>query len=48
MYPEPPFQINVLTVLLLAMARETYAITVAFLLLVIKGMLVFKCVETGG
>ena len=40
--------INILIVLLLAMARETYAITVAFLLLVIKGMLVFKCVETGG
>ena len=40
--------INILIVLLLAMARETYAITVVFLLLVIKGMLVFKCVETGG
>ncbi len=34
--------ISVLTVMLLAMAREAYAVTVAFLLLIIKGMLFVK------
>lgn len=39
--------IHILTVLLLAMTRETYAVMVAFLLLVIKGMLFLKCAKTG-
>lgn len=34
--------ISIITVLFLAMTREAYAITVAFLLLVIKGMLLLK------
>lgn len=34
--------LSILTVLFLAMAREAYAITVVFLLLVIKGMLLLK------
>ena len=37
---------NILLVLFLAITRETYAITVAFLLLVIKGVLLFKSVKT--
>lgn len=37
--------INILLVLLLAMAREAYAVTVAFLLLVIKGVLLLKCTK---
>ena len=40
--------ISVLAVLLLAMTRESYAIVVAFLLLVIKGCLLFKYVKIGG
>lgn len=40
--------IHILTVLLLAITRETYAVMVAFLLLVIKGMLFLKCAKTGG
>ena len=39
--------LNILIVLLLAITRETYAIMVAFLLLVIKGILFFKYVKTG-
>ena len=38
--------ISIVTVLFLAMAREPYAITMAFLLLVIKGMLVLKMSRT--
>ena len=40
--------ISVLAVLLLAITREPYAIVVVFLLLVIKGCLIFKCVKIGG
>lgn len=35
-------------ILFLAMKREAYAVTVAFLLLVIKGMLLLKCIKLGG
>lgn len=38
--------LSILTVLFLAMAREPYAITMAFLLLIIKGMLVLKISRT--
>jgi len=38
--------LGVLTVLFLAMTREAYAIITAFLLLVIKGILVFRCLKT--
>ncbi len=37
--------LHILIVLLLAMTREAYAITVAFLLLVIKGLLLLKCIK---
>lgn len=37
--------LNIVMVFVLALARETYAIAVGFLLLVIKGMLLFKCLE---
>ncbi len=37
--------ISVLTVLLLAMTRESYAVVMAFFLLVIKGCLLFKYVK---
>ena len=37
--------LSVLAVLLLALSREAYAIAVAFLLLVVKGMLLFKCAK---
>jgi len=40
--------LSVLAVLFLALSREAYAIAVAFLLLVVKGMLIFKCVKVGG
>ena len=40
--------ISVLAVLLLAMTRESYAVVMAFLLLVIKGCLLFKYVKIGG
>ena len=40
--------LNIAIVLFLAMTREAYAITVAFLLLVIKGILLLKYVKTGG
>ena len=39
--------ISVLVVILLAMTRESYAVVVAFLLLVIKGYLLFKYVKIG-
>ena len=39
--------ISVLAVLLLAMTRESYAVVVAFLLLVIKGCLLFKYAKIG-
>ena len=37
--------LSILSVLVLAMTRETYAIIVVFLLLVIKGMLLFLCIK---
>lgn len=37
--------LSILTVLFLAMAREAYAITVAFLLLIIKGVLLLKYIQ---
>lgn len=40
--------LNIVIVLILAMTRETYAIMVAFLLLIIKGMLLLKCIKIGG
>ena len=40
--------ISVLAVLLLAVTRESYAVVVAFLLLVIKGCLLLKYVKIGG
>lgn len=40
--------ISVLLVLFLAMTREVYAIIIAFLLFVIKGVLYFKCKIWGG
>ena len=39
--------INILLVLVLTMAREVYALIMTFLLLIVKGMLLFKCVKTG-
>lgn len=39
--------LNVFIVLFLAIAREAYAVTVAFLLLIIKGVLLLKCAKTG-
>lgn len=38
--------IHILMVLFLAMAREAYAVTLAFLLLVVKSILLFKCGKT--
>lgn len=38
--------VSVITVLFLAMTREAYAITMAFLLLLIKGILVLKIAKT--
>lgn len=38
--------LNIITVLFLAMTREAYAITMAFLLLIVKGMLVLKISRT--
>ena len=34
--------LSILTVLFLAMTREAYAVTIAFLLLLIKGILLFS------
>ena len=39
--------LSILTVLFLAMTREAYAITVAFLLLIIKGILLLKYIKAG-
>ena len=39
--------LHILIVLFLAMAREAYAVAVAFLLLVIKGILLLKCIKVG-
>ena len=39
--------LNILTVIYLALAREAYAIVVAFLLLVLKGIIMIKCIKTG-
>ena len=39
--------LNILLVLVLAMTREVYAVVLAFLLLIVKGMLLFKCVKMG-
>lgn len=39
--------LSILTVLFLAMTREAYAITVAFMLLVIKGLLLLKYIKVG-
>ena len=38
--------IHVLMVVFLAIAREAYAVTLAFLILVVKSILFFKCVKT--
>lgn len=38
--------INILLVMILAMTKEAYAITVAFLLIVIKGLLLLKSIKT--
>ncbi len=40
--------LSILAVLFLAMTREAYAVTVTFLLLIIKGILLLKCVKVGG
>ena len=37
---------NILIVLFLAMAREAYAVMLAFLLLVVKGVLLWKCMKS--
>lgn len=39
--------LSILIVLFLALTREAYATMVAFLLLIIKGMVFLKCVKTG-
>ena len=39
--------LNILLVLFLAMTKEVYAIIMAFLLLVVKGLLLFKYIKTG-
>ena len=39
--------LNVLTVLFLALTREAYAVTVSFLLLIIKGILLLKYIQSG-
>lgn len=39
--------VNIVLVLFLAMTREAYAVMLVFLLLVVKGMLLFKCIRTG-
>ncbi len=40
--------LSILMVLFLAMAREAYAITLAFMLLVIKGVLLIKYIKSSG
>ena len=42
------FVLSIFSVLFLAMTREAYAITVAFLLLVVKEVLLLKCIKIGG
>ena len=39
--------VNILAVLFLALAREAYVVSMAFLLLVIKGKLILKSIKTG-
>ena len=39
--------IGTLMILLLAVTREAYAVTVAFILFIIKGILLLKYVKTG-
>jgi hypothetical protein len=39
--------VNILAVLFLALAREAYVVRMAFLLLVIKGILILKVIKTG-
>ena len=39
--------LNILMVLFLAMTREVYAVMVVFLLLVIKGIILLKCIKAG-
>ena len=39
--------VNILAVLFLALAREAYVVSMAFLLLVIKGILILKVIKTG-
>ena len=39
--------LSIIAVLFLAMAREPYAITVTFLLLLIKGILLYKQAKAG-
>ena len=39
--------LSILTVLFLAMTREAYAVTVAFLLFIIKGILLLKYIKAG-
>ena len=40
--------LSVVIVLFLAMTREAYAVTLVFLLLLIKGMILLKCIKAGG
>ena len=40
--------LSVVIVLFLAMTREAYAVTLVFLLLLIKGMILMKCIKVGG
>jgi len=37
--------VSILLVLFFAMTREVYAVVMAFLFLVVKGILLFKCVK---
>ena len=39
--------VNILAVLFLALAREAYVVSMAFLLMVIKGILILKSIKTG-
>ena len=42
---EASLVLNIITVLFLAVTREAYAVIVAFLLLIIKGIILLKCVK---
>ena len=44
---EASMVLNILLVIFLAMTREAYAIIVAFMLLVVKGLLLLKYIKTG-